>query len=249
MALSSINEFLGYGPSTPRVLFLGTEESDGGADPSRNITARLEGFEITMDLLAGTTLLASLPKFKNPFASRRRNPVQQWNRSAEIRLALAGLPWRHVRTWSRYWRTSLGRSFGDTFLMECFPFPRKEMRVRIDRYDPQREWPHRREKLKRFTNSIEPHFVVAYGAIAFERVGQLFSMQPSLWAGVTRVWHDLDGIGTIGHAGTGTVIARVGFFGHGKYKRRNTDKLAAAMIAHRGASSPLAHAWGDRPLP
>ena len=242
VALNSIDEFLGYGPPKPRVLFLGTEESAGGADPLENAAAKVANFEKTMDLVNGTTFLAGLPKFKDPFAGSG-NPVEQWNRAAEIRLALAGLPWKHVRDWSPYWRTFLGRGAGDTFLMECFPMPRKGKHVRVNGYNPYRSWPKRVEKLAAFTKTIEPHFVVAYGDDAGERVCELFAIKESRFESVTRVWHELDGIGTIGRTSEGTVIARIAFFGQGKYKRESTGTLAATMIAHRGAPSPLTHPW------
>lgn len=68
---------------------------------------RLREFEATMDLFAGTRLLASANGFVDPFLVRG-NRVQQWNRAAELRLALAGLPWMDEGEWSRYWREHLG---------------------------------------------------------------------------------------------------------------------------------------------
>ena len=59
----------------------------------------------------------------------------------------------------------------------------------------------------------------------------------------TRTWHEIKGIGSIGRTKGGTVIARVGFFGQGKYSRANTGTLTETMIRHRGSSSPLVHPW------
>lgn len=242
MPLASVDDFLGYGPPKPRVLFLGTEESAGGADPLKNAKAKVANFESRMDLRTGTALLASLWGFRDPFAARG-NPVSQWNRAAELRLALAGLPWLHVREWSPYWREYLGRSVGDTFLMECFPMPRKGKHVRVSGYSPKQSWPQRCENLVAFTKSIRPHFVVAYGADASRHVSDLFSIEESTFDGVKRLWHELKDIGALGRTSSGAVVARVGFFGQGKYKRANTSVLAATMIKYRGSPSPLSHPW------
>ena len=62
------------------------------ADPTRaNERAKLEHFKPIMDLAAGTTILANVPGIVDPFAENG-NAVEQWNRAAEIRLALAQQP-------------------------------------------------------------------------------------------------------------------------------------------------------------
>lgn len=241
--MKTIEDFLGYGPATPRVVFLGIEESAGGADPKANMDVRLREFEPTMDLLAGTRLLARVDGFADPFLERG-NPVQQWNRAAEFRLALAGLPWMDADDWGRYWREHLGREAGDTFLMECFPVARASTSVRVTGYDPVAAWPARRKRLLAFAEGIAPEFVVAYGGPACERVEELFPVKPSLYAGRTAVWHAAPGTGASIALGTGgAVVARLPFFGQGQYRRDDTGLVAGAMIELRGGPSTLGHPW------
>jgi hypothetical protein len=127
--------------------------------------------------------------------------------------------------------------------MECFPMPRKGTHVEVAGYSAKGSWRHRREKLAAFVKTITPDFVIAYGKDACTRVGELFTIVASTCDRVRADWHEVAGVGSVGKTAAGTVVARVGFFGQGQYNRGHTGPLIAAMIKHRGASTPLPHPW------
>lgn len=238
MPLGHIEQFLGYGPSDPRVVFVGTEESDGGAEPVENVRIRLARFMPTMDLFIGSEILESAAGFTNPF-KRSGNYVQQWSRAAEFRLALAGLE-TNEETVSRYWREFLGRERGDTFLMECFPIPRRLSSQAVAHYDAVGSWSSRRERLRDFTRRITPAFVIAYGKPARDRIEELFPVRTSIWNGQTTVWHGVPGArATIALSEWGAAIARTEFFGQGRFRRSEISPIARALIDLRGSLAPL----------
>lgn len=234
MPLNRIEEFLGYGPGDPSVLFVGTEESDGGAQSEDNVRVRLAQFDSVMDLQVGTEILESAPGFQSPF-KRPGSYVQQWNRASEFRLALAGMELDETAT-ERYWREYLGREQGDTFLMECFPVPRRHSGQAVLGYDPEQAWPARREVLRAFARRIAPAFVIAYGDPAGKRIGDLFPLKST--------WNEVPGTrATVALGEGGAAIARTSFFGVGQFKRAHIGPIAEALIRLRGAPSPLRHPW------
>jgi hypothetical protein len=205
-------EFVGYGPERPLVVFLGIEESDGGGGPA-SWRVREAEFERIEDMrTAHTHKLAKVDV--NPYG-KRGNPIQAWNRASEFRLALAGRPVPYDG-WQTYWRDSLGQRHGDTFLMECFHVPRRATNIAVPE-DPVVRWPERLSILRTFASTIAPRYVVAYGSDPCQKVAQVF---------------DLDiGSGTIERdSRLGVVVARVGFFGQGRFHRTEIPRIAAEMI-------------------
>jgi hypothetical protein len=213
--------FVGYGPVRPSVVFLGIEESDGGGGAASWVVRETE-FEPIEDMRE-----AHVQKLQkagvNPYA-KSGNPVQVWNRAAEFRLALAGRPFPHDG-WEGYWRTRLGRRDGDTFLMECFHVPRRGCRVAVPE-DPIARWDERLAVLQAFTSTIDPRYVIAYGNQPGELVAQVFNLS----IGTGLVERDQR---------RGVVVARVGFFGQGRFDRREIPRIAAEMMTLGPGPLPL----------
>lgn len=241
----SLEGFLGYGSDDPLVLFLGTEESNGGGGAAA-IQARRTQFQRIEDVYEASQLLARAdPEFVNPFAGVR-NHVQQWNAASRLRLALGGENWSAPQDWQRYWRTYLGRRNGDTFLMECFPVPRANSNVWIKGYKPNSTWTTTRMPLLRdFTNSIQPRYVVAYGDVASARVADLFPVVVSPYDGRNSVWHDLQTMkpSSVGKTATGVAVARVGFFGQGYFSQSDIRTIVQAMWTLGIGQVPCRHTW------
>lgn len=228
MRLSEQNQrllsFLGYGTKHPRIVFLGAEESDGGGSGAALHVRRTKFAKIEDMRSATEKLSAADAQFNNAYADETCSPVVQWNTAARIRLALAGVEsWDAYNMWSWYWRTYLGRRTGDTFVMECFPLPRKGLGTKIEGYSARRAWSERVSHLRAFTLGINPRYVVAYGKDANEHVEELFPAT-SKWrvvAGVKNVW-----LARLAHGG---VVARVRFFGNGGFRNREIGPIRDAM--------------------
>jgi hypothetical protein len=213
-------EFLGYGSTQPAVVFLGIEESDGGGGISswRIREAEFNRVEDMYEACAHKLAKAGVDPYARP-----GNPVRVWNRAAEFRLALAGDE-PPYRGWEQYWRASLGRRHGDTFLMECFHLPRRG-RQQVVGEDPAMRWPERLRLLRRFTDTIAPRYIVAYGAEPCRLAPSVFNV-------------------TVGDASVeldrrrGIVLARVGFFGQGHFGRSNIGGVAKEMLKLGGGPIP-----------
>lgn len=247
VAADPLLAFLGYGPAAPRVVFLGAEESDGSGGAAA-LAVRRSQFRSREDAREATEKLAAGDAaFKNPYAADG-HPVEQWNTAARLRLALAD--WRHHRNWGRYWREHLGRFDGDTFLMECFPIPRKGLSTKIVGYSPRRAWAERVAHLRAFALETRPAYVIAYGNDASERVNEIFPVVESAHGGRRAVWHPVEGVkrGSIAKMASGGVVARVAFFGNGGFKLDETEALRASMWSLGAGQCALGHSWAGASL-
>lgn len=241
---TALIDFIGYGTRDPLVVFLGIEEKDaGGGDCALQV--RQTQFQPVEDLLRGCTLLAQCPGFVNPFTPGAAT-VPQWNMASRFRLALAELPWADA--WDQHWRRYLGRNRqlgtveGDTLLMECFAEPATGEHVERAR---ERVWPERRVALERFLATIEPLYVVAYGAAPGRYVADLFPVVMSGYQGTQRQWHPLSTRqpSSIGRTAAHTVVARVAFFGNGRFNLADVEPIVAAMMVLGTGAAPLRHEW------
>jgi len=225
IAWEKLISFIGYGP--PRramTIFLGLEEKS--REGTKNLRAR-SLFKNIEDLYeAHQTKLEPAGCF-NPF-SVDGNPVQQWNTASRFTLALQGnSEWRNPRCWSQYWRHELGRKNGTTFLMECFPFPRKSRKSRLTGVPPpltEALWQKRRKVLTHHLRRFPPKIVVAYGAPTKKLVSDLFSIDKGDWKDVNGVMHGAS-VAAIGV----TRIAHVGFFGRGLFSCDDIPAIVAAL--------------------
>lgn len=216
--------FIGYGPPKPEVVFLGIEEAGGG---DANILARAQHFDGIEDLYGAHEKLERYASVANPF-KKRGNPVQQWNTAAVFALALAE---GDLSLWPSFWRKHLGRRDGQTFLMEKYPVPRSTTSFRVSGYRPNDLWRKRAPILKTFLDQANPRFVVAYGAPAHEAVADFFTIPR--WLSVAGTpW-------SVGTATTGVVVARVGFFGQGRFDRAHVPSIAAQMRQAAGRRADL----------
>ncbi len=227
--LDGLAEFIGYGPVQPSIVFLGTEE----AGEPETILARAHLYQPVEDLFDAHKRLESELKSKDvpylsPF-SQEGNPIQQWNTASWFALALARAD---PSLWQRYWRCCLGRRTHETFLMECFPFPRKRMSHRQAGYRPQQLWVQGRSKLLRdFLHEAQPQYMVAYGRPAGRRCADLFTI---------RRWEPVPGTPwDVGKAIEGTVVARVGFFGQGQFNREDIEPVVETMFRLGGGPTQI----------
>ncbi len=223
---NALVDFIGYGPNGPiELLFLGLEErADEG---ERNLAARAS-FRHVEDLrFAHEHVLASAGCY-NPFAESHKNPVQQWNTAARFALALAGSAfWDEHNAWSSYWRNELGRSHGTTFLMECFPYPRRGRSTRLPgapELTTDEMWLRRLALLRQFVQRNPVQFVVAYGILTKSKAADIFSIDPKAWHSVPGLNKPVD-IATNGN----TCVAHVGFFGQGLFANRDIPAIVRAM--------------------
>ena len=146
-----------------------------------------------------------------------------------------------MKRWRPYWREHLGRTTGDTFLMECFPVPRKSLNTRIPGYNHVRVWCERVEHLRRFATTTEPNYVVAYGNDASERVEAVFPVVRSEFDERSSDWHDVQGCKrtSIGKTAYGGVVAKVGFFGNGGFRLNDMVSTRDAMWKLGSGKCPL----------
>lgn len=123
--ISQIVGFLGYGPHSADVWFIGMEEGLGGmssTDTCKNLKARAT-FERTMDL---RTAHLRLLQGGMPIDVEKNTPsTQVWQFMAKIMLARDGKEWRAADCYKKYVQFSLGRIHGETFLTELSPIPSK----------------------------------------------------------------------------------------------------------------------------
>lgn len=236
----SLMKFIGYGAAQPLVVFLGIEEKDAGGGACA-IRVRRTQFARVEDLLNACTLLAQCKGFRNPFAPLA-STVPQWNTASRFRLALAGLAWADEDEWDQHWRHHLGRAHGDTLLMDCHCDPAAGLHVDHPR---DQQWPERQQVLARHASQIRPMYVVSYGDDPSRYVHNLFPIAPSTFRGSTRVWHSLQTrkASSIARGPTGTVVARVGFFGQGRFALVDLDPIVAAMTELGTGPAPLRHQW------
>jgi hypothetical protein len=182
--------FIGYGPSRrAEILFLGLEEK--AREGIKNLRARSR-FNSIEDLYeAHQTKLGSAGCF-NPF-SFKNNPVRQWNTASRFALALQGdSEWQNPRHWNQYWRHELGRKNGTTFLMECFPFPRKSRKNKLPGVPPsftETLWQKRIMVLTHYLRRFPPKIVIAYGVPTKRLVSDLFPIDKEDWKDIERVKH------------------------------------------------------------
>lgn len=223
--LAKLVEFIGYGPSRPEVVFLGIEEAGGGDE---NIATRATSFRAIEDLFQAHELLKHEAQCPSPYDSQG-NPVEQWNTASVFALALADAD---TSLWPSFWRNHLGRTNFETFLMECYPVPRKGMAHRMPGYDPKRLWREQRSQiLKDFISTSRPRFIVAYGNPTHECLSDLVSVASWMSVGGT-AW-------SVGVSSEGTVVCRVGFFGNGKFNRNDVPMIAKMMRHLAGAPLQL----------
>jgi hypothetical protein len=226
--MDTLVRFVGYGPKMPQAVFLGIEEAGGG---TKNIEARLNDFDEIEDLFeAHMKLQRHDADFENPFDSAS-NPVTQWNTCSIFALALAGL--NPDALWRNFWRQCLGRRKYETFLMECYPIPRKGLAHRIRGYSPKEIWCKKRMPvLREFFKTTKPRFVVAYGIPAHDACADLFNMNGP--------WETVEGTQwSVGETTLGIVVCRVGFFGNGQFNRADLPSVASRMVERAGGPLTL----------
>ncbi|MGH7206546.1 MAG: hypothetical protein ACREI2_10105 [Nitrospiraceae bacterium] len=219
--------FVGYGPScAAKTLFLGIEEKAHEGQEAKNLRARSLFADIEDLYEAHQTKLEPAGCF-NPFGASG-NPVQQWNTASRFALALRGDPdWGQASCWSEYWRQELGRRDGSTFLMECFPFPRKSRASGLPGAPPLSEkelWDKRRRFLSQHLSKFPPEIVIAYGAPTKDKVSDLFSIKTGDWRSVDKVEH----AASVAINGR-TRIAHVGFFGRGQFSFHDIPRIVEAL--------------------
>lgn len=218
--------FIGYGPTgAADILFLGLEEK--ALEGALNLEAR-SSFASIEDLYEAHTQKLGPAGCYNPF-QESGNPVLQWNIAARIALKLEGrIEWYDPQAWSAYWRRRLGRKDGNTFLMECFPFPRKNRASRLPAgpgWTSDSLWQERRKVLHGYLDLCPPKVVVAYGKPTKEKAADLFSLSPDAWRSVPHLKHPAS-VASNGR----TRVAHVGFFGQGQFSVADIPGIVQALL-------------------
>lgn len=116
--------FVGYGTLTANTWFIGMEEGGGG---EANILARLN-FKAAEDCAEAHRQLGITRFHIQPGSPSCQPKVQRtWGRMAHLMLLLEG---KEPTTESRrlYQAERLGRTHGDTLLMELMPLPKRSLR-------------------------------------------------------------------------------------------------------------------------
>lgn len=221
--VSRLVDFIGYGPSNPDIIFLGIEEAGGD---EKNIQTRAKYFNVIEDLCRAHELLKQHAGLENPFHfPDNRDPVEQWNTASKFSLALADAD---TTLWRSFWRHRLGRSTYETFLMECFPVPRKSVAQRIAGYKPRMLWKDKRmDILSGFISKARPRFLVAYGVPAHTCLDDLVAV--SQWTEIENA------CSSVAISEEGIVVAKVGFFGQGRFNKCHIPAIAHAMRDLAGA--------------
>ena len=218
--------FVGYGPATRSVdvLFLGLEEK--ALEGKKNLVAR-SSFDQVEDVWDACHLKLEPAGCSNPFAATG-DPVTQWNTAARFALAVEGHPkWHEHTMWSQYWRERLGRRNGNTFLMECFPFPRQSRNTPLPESSPWPDaelWRRRRLVLAAHLDQYPPEFAIAYGKATRAKAADLFSLPEAAWRSVPGVKHPA----SVASNGK-TRVAHVGFFGQGLFASAEIPTVVAAL--------------------
>lgn len=232
---TQLSQFIGYGPSPKdgrgaQILFLGIEEAAGeGEEGKRNLHCRAREYQPIEDLLEAHRKLRAHKCFDPFSAPAAKNPVRVWNMMSRIALALADDPhWNRMDRWNWYWRRRLGRSDGETFLMECFPIPRPGRNHTVSEipgWHPEKVWPARRQLLQAFIASSPPQYLIAYGNEPGRLVEQLLGDTRLTWTPIANT-KSIE----VARAPSGTIVARTGFFGWGRFRRSDVPLLRNAMI-------------------
>ncbi len=225
--------FVGHGPNRAvDVLFLGLKER--AVEQERNLTARAT-FQGVEDLRAAHEVTLARAGCHNPFADKHKDPVKQWNTASRFALAISGsTSWNDRAAWSDYWRNSLGRAHGSTFLMECFPFPRATRSTPLPGYPDWTDdevWDRRRPILRQYLTQNAPKFVIAYGKATKAKASELLAVPPDAWQAVPNLARRVE-VATNGE----TCIAHVGFFGRGYFANGDIPGIVRAMQDRVGAS-------------
>lgn len=173
--------FVGYGPKRQvEILFLGYEEHvrGGRTRQGQNLRARMK-FKPVMDMKKAHD---KFHEKDNPYHDdANRNRVKVWNAAARFALKFEGhCQWAEKEIWSEYWRNSLGRRQGMTFLMECFSVPAGNHQG-IEQVLPpgwtiEKLWGKRKKVLKKHLQEYPPQFVIAYGEDTKEKAMELFNV-------------------------------------------------------------------------
>ncbi len=219
-------QFVGYGPIGPvKVLFLGLEEK--AVEGERNLAARAS-FRLIEDLRDAHEGVLARSGCHNPFTEAHRDPVKQWNTAARFSLAFQGSPhWHERHAWSDYWRNKLGRTHGNTFLMECFPYPRPNRSALVagaPALTPDQLWERRLPTLRTHLKQHPARFVIAYGKETKSKVAELLTLTPNAWSTVAGLKRPAE----IAVSGA-TCIAHVGFFGRGYFDNSDIPTIVRAM--------------------
>jgi hypothetical protein len=172
--LAHLLRFIGYGRLNAPIWFLGVEEAGGSED---NIRTRLN-FEPVLDLAAANRRLG----FTKLDGER---PVIQrtWRGMCCIMLRLSGHA-TDTEGIRRYQADRLGRSSGDTLLLELMPLPMRAdddwgYETLIPRYASREAYyaavkPQRIDAIKNLIAQYLPRVVVAYGKSCWDEYKSLF---------------------------------------------------------------------------
>ena len=177
-AKERILAFIGYGQLNARIWILGMEEAGGGED---NLTTRSQ-FNPVEDLYAAHPKLGITKHHED---SRTIQP--QWGRMADLMLRLGGTksPTREQRR--NYQAEQLGRSYGDTLLVELMPVPKPNLSA-FDYPETFPEYasassyyqgvlPDRIRLLRKLIENHTPRVIVAYGSAFWRHYRSI--MEPS----------------------------------------------------------------------
>jgi hypothetical protein len=176
---SRIERFVGYGNRNAPIVFIGMEE---GLSNPRNLNDHLEArarFRPTMDLKSAHDGISGTERF---FDARDPRCQRTWRPMSDLMLRREGtVPSREDRNF--YQANRLGRSRGDTLLMELLPYPhvRSTHWVYRNRYRTRDEYesnilPERLKLLRAELSSRQRDLVICYGKRKWRHFKTLMEM-------------------------------------------------------------------------
>ncbi len=216
-----IENFVGFGRFDAPVVFVGIEEGLASEEHLSSDLTRRSGFEPTMDLRKAHEGIADTDKWFGPSKIKCQ---RTWRPMCDLMLRRGGTLSPTLQTRNEYQALRLGRSNGDTLLMELLPYPHKKntrwLYARFGRYPTREAYeramvPKRKELIRNALAQAKREIVVCYGKDHWPQFMPLF-------AGA--VWQDRSPFQSTSIGGTRVVLAP-----HFRRKEFNTDQQLASF--------------------
>src|SRR6266481_3289636 len=238
LKIERLNQFIGYGPRNPGIVFVGIEEKVHKDDDwAANIAARCtHNWKDVMDLSEGHKILSDVQKSRYNPLDKSERAVPQWTTAAGFAIRLSDKDQKDPtpKDVEKYRVQYLGRSDGKTLLSECYPVPRHGSNHRISGYIPEIGnpwWDTRVQAFRDFFKRRSLRFVVSYGNPAHRFVGEVFG--PQHWEHVEYTDNKSKDppqcAGLVCRVKSGIVVCRTGFWGQGGFRNAYIPDLAARM--------------------